>query len=242
MAVSAAAGGGGGGGFGQPGRSTQTQHNALAFLQDSSGNVLVNASASAGILTFKAKGSAGPPSSTPGTSVTVSVGGQNQGAFACWMVPDSMFTVSSDLSANLHFRSDAPGVTLCPGFAIASGLPTSGLVPLDGFGGGQSTGFIGAVALDLSWPTTSQLFDSHSTSQSTCGPFRANSQLTFDDNLGTSASGSISATLQSFDISGNPVPLPINATLTSQFADVSASHSANVVQGPTTGTCGPFGS
>ena len=240
LAGSAMAGGGGGGGFGQPGRTTQTQHFGLAFLQDSSGNVQVNAEGQGGILTFKPKRTAGPPTSTPGTLVQISVGGNVPSAgFACWVIPDSMFTVNSDLSASLHFRSDAAGVTLCPGFALVSGLPTSGLVPLGG--GDQSTGFIGPVALDLVWATSSQLFHSRSTDNASCGPFLANSTGSFTDNLGSSASGSVSATLQGFDSFGNPVPLPINATITSQFADVNIFSSDGVVNGPTTGSCGPFG-
>ncbi len=240
LAGSATAGGGGGGGFGLPGRTTQTQRFGFAFLQDSSGNVQVNAEGQGGILTFKAKGTAGPPTSTPGTLVQISVGGNVPSAgFACWVIPNSMFTVNSDLSASLHFRSDAAGVTLCPGFALASGLPATGFVPLGG--GGQSTGFIGSVALDLVWATSSQLFHSRSTDNASCGPFLANNTGTFTDNLGAPASGSVSATLQGFDSFGNPVPLPINVTLTSQFADVSTFSTDTVVNGPTTGSCGPIG-
>lgn len=243
LAGSAVAGGGGGGGFGLPGRTAQTQRNAFAALQDPSGNVIVDASGSGGILTFKAKGTSGPPTSRPGSLVQITVGGNipSGGAFACWVIPDSMLTVNSDLSATLHFRSDAPGVTLCPGFALASGLPASGLVPLGGVGGGESFGFIGPVALDLVWPTSSQLFDSRSTTNASCGPFLANSTGDFSDNFGPSATGSISATLQSFDSFGNPVPLPIKVTLTSSFADVNTFDSNTVVNGPSTGSCGPFG-
>lgn len=237
LAGSAVAGGGGGG-FGALGRTTQTQRSGFAFLQDPSGNVLVNSEAQGGILTFKAKGTAGPPTSTPGTLVQISVGGNipSAGAFDCWVIPDSMFTVNSDLSASLHFRSDAAGVALCPGFALASGLPASGLAPL----GGEGFGFIGPVALDLVWPTSSQLFHSRSTDNASCGPFLANSMGTLTDNFGTSASGNISATIQGVDNFGNLVPLPINVTLTSQFADVSTFATDTVVNGPTTGSCGPF--
>lgn len=238
LAGSAVAGGGGGG-FGVPGRTSQAQHSAFAFLQDPSGNVQVNGNASGGVLTFKAKRTAGPPTSTPGTMVQISVGGQNQGAFGCWVIPDSMFTVNRDLSAALQFRSDAPGVTPCPGFALASGFPASGVVP---FGGGGGGGFIGPVSLDLTWLASSPLYDARSTSNARCGAFSGNSTMTFDDNFGASANGTVSATLAGFDSLGNPIAVPVNATLISQFADVNVFDSKSVVNGPTTGSCGPFGS
>jgi hypothetical protein len=172
-----------------------------------------------------------------GTQLNLFVASSDATGSACLLIPDSMFVVNSDLSAALHIRSDAPGVMPCPGFAITSGLPTSGIVPPGGAGGGES-GFVGPFSLDLTWLAT-QIFASRNTANSTCGAFAGNSQGTFSAALGASATGTISATLA--EPPGAP-PLTVNTSLASLFADTNTLQEATVVNGPAIGSCGPFGS
>ena len=240
LAGSALAGGGGGGGglllFGGPvGRNVQSQRSASAFAQGPTGFTFVTTFVTAGVLTFKAKGSAEPPTSMVGTELNLSVASSDAFGFGCWVIPDAMFVLNSDLSATLHFRSDAAGVTPCPGFGIANGL--SGIVPLGG-GGGDQFGFSGPIAVDLTWQAKSQIYASRNTVNGSCGPFSVESQGTFSDALGATATGNISATL--VEPPGAP-PLVLNTSIASQFADASAMNEATVVNGPTPGSCGPFG-
>lgn len=232
LAGSALAGGGGGGGglllFGGPvGRNVQSQRTASAFALDPSGFTFVSAFVTAGDLRFKAKGTAGPPTSMVGTELNLSVASSDAFGFGCWVIPDSMLVVNSDLSATLHFRSDAAGVVPCPGFAIGSGLAS------------DQFGFIGPIAVDLAWQAKSQIYASRNTVNGSCGPFSGNSQGTFSDALGDTATGNLSATLA--EPPGAP-PLVLNTSLASEFADVNAMNEATVVNGPATGFCGPFGS
>lgn len=241
---SAVAGGGGGGGgaggfiFGGPvGRNVQIQRSADAVTQDPTGFSFINVFVTAGGLTFKAKGAAGAPISMLGTEVNLSVSSSDAVGFGCWVVPDSMFALNSDLSATLHFQSDAANVAPCPGFAIARGLPHSGIVPL-GVGSTDEFGFIGPVDFDMTWKP-SQVLAARDTTNSSCGPFSGNTQGTFSVALGDTATGDVSATL--VEPPGAP-PLVINTTLASIFADTDTLDEATIVNGPATGSCGPFGS
>src|SRR5712691_2507753 len=87
-------------GFGPPpGHSQSSDTNAFADLFDTTGSIHANSSVDRGIQTFKAKQAAGPPVVMGlATMLNLEVDVPNGFAVGCWIIPDSAFTVSRDLS------------------------------------------------------------------------------------------------------------------------------------------------
>src|SRR5260370_28221438 len=99
-------------GFGPtPGHTQFSDTNASADLFDSTGSIHSNSSADRGMQIFKAKQTSGPPIVMgPATMLNLEVDVPNGFAFGCWIIPDSAFTVSGDLSSAPLPTTVTPGV------------------------------------------------------------------------------------------------------------------------------------
>jgi hypothetical protein len=172
-ALSAFALGGGvlaSGGFGGPGTTTFHDLSATAALSDSSGTSLF-ISVDRGIQTFKLRGVSGPPVMVgPETVLNYSGSSPNGSVYnACFVIPDSKFTVASNLST-AALNVDPTVETPCPGFLVPAGSGgrpgLSGTVPEAGSGGGGG----GEVPITASivWTSNGAVTTSHFMSDSKC--------------------------------------------------------------------------
>ncbi len=157
----------------------------------------------------------GPPVQQQGTTLSLSIfatGGGGGGG--CFMIPDSAFSVSSDLKSarlGITITKDTP---TCPGKRVAAtpdGLSgANSAVVIDGGGGGGGNLAL-PVTLDVSWTARTATFTSHFSNSSECLDFSASGEST-SQRVGANVQASIST------VNGG-------AALTSRFGDVSRSSS-----------------
>lgn len=239
-------------GFGPtPGRSQVSDSNAFADLADSTRSIHANPSVDRGMQTFKAKEASGPPIVMgPATMLNLGVDVPNGFAFGCWIIPDSAFSVSPDLSSATLTVTLTPGVSECPGPPLAAatgarpGLEALSLQPLGG-GPPGSFGFIGPVQIGVTWTSLGAVFRSRFTNNASCDSFISNAQGT-DERAFAHATATLSATIATFSppkglppMPGPPVVLS-NTSLTSDFAAIDQSSISQVVSGTLSPACNPF--
>ena len=182
----------GGGGFGSPGTTSFSDVSASAYLSDSTGATLF-LYVDRGVQSFKLRGVSGPPVVTgPGTVLNYSGSGPDGSFFSgCYVIPDSRFTVASNLSS-ATLAVDSTVETPCPGLLLspdAGGRPgIAGAAPDAGGGGG---GFGQPITANLAWTSngavTSFDFTNNSRCQTAVAHANGSSQNTF-----AAVSGSVS--------------------------------------------------
>jgi hypothetical protein len=158
----------------------------------------------------------------------------------CWTVPATPFVVrANDMSATLAFDSSAPGVAECPGDPVNVGEVVRSRLQARAF----SQGINGGVAFTVSWTPIGSTAEVRSTMNVSCGPFGAVSQ-----SVTMSQNSSATSTVSSFKVEGvdpetqQTVDVSLAGTYATDFALVSKGSFNQAVTGPSTGTCGPFGS
>lgn len=158
----------------------------------------------------------------------------------CWTVPATPFAISAnDMSATLSFDSTAPGVAVCPGDPVNVGEVVPSSLQLRAF----SEGINGGVAFTASWTPIGTTAELRSTTTVSCGPFGAAQEA-----VTMSQNSSATATISSLTVEGvdpatqQTVDVPLGGTYSTDFALVSKGSFNQTVNGPSTGTCGPFGS
>lgn len=241
-------------GFGPPpGHSQSNDTNAFADLVDSTGSIHAGPSVDRGMQTFKAKQASGPPVVMgPATMLNLEVDVLNGFAFGCWIIPDSAFTVSRDLSSATLATTVTPGVSECPGPPLSAatggrpGLEALSLQqPQEGPPG--SFGFIGPVQISLKWTFLGAVGQSRFTSNESCAGFLSNAQGS-DQRAFSNAAATLSATIATFQLPpvkglpptpGPPVVLN-NTSLSSDFASIDQSSIDQVVSGTLSPACNPF--
>ena len=207
-----------GGGFGIPGTYKFIDVGASTSLTDSTGTNLF-LFVDRGMQTFKPKG--GPPQVVgPMTTLNFSgVDGTGASIFGCWIIPDSSFTVASEL-ASAHLKVDPTQETACPGLLIpanSGGRPGFAAVrSYAGGGGGGGT----PITANLTWTSNGAVTDFQITASSKC---QSASAKTVGSSLGTFAS-----------LSGTLSLLP---TYTNLVATINSSHTTEVINGTFSAAC-----
>jgi len=240
-------------GFGPPpGHSQSTDTSAFADLMDSTGSIHANSSVDRGMQAFKAKQTSGPPIVMgPATMLNLEVDVPNGFAFGCWIIPDSAFTVSGDLSSATLATTVTPGVSECPGPPLSGatgarpGLEALSLQSLQE-GPPGSFGFIGPVQISLTWTFLGAVAKSRFTSNESCAGFISNVEGS-DQHAFANATATLSATIATFQpptkgvppAAGPPVVLS-NTSLTSDFASIDQFSMDQVVSGSLSPACNPF--
>lgn len=241
-------------GFGPPpGHSQLSDTNASADLFDSTGSIHSNSSVDRGMQTFKAKQASGPPTVMgPATMLNLEVDVPNGFAFGCWIIPDSAFTVSGDLSSATLTTTVTPGLSECPGPPLSGatgarpGLEALSLQPLQE-GPPGSFGFIGPVQIGLTWTFLGAVEKSRFTSNASCASFISNAQGS-DQRAFANATATLSATIATFQLPPTkglpPMPGPpvvlTDTSLTSDFAAIDQASIDQVVSGTLSQACNPF--
>jgi len=241
-------------GFGPPpGHSQVSSTNAFADLFDSTGPIHANLSVDRGMQTFKAKQASGPPVVMgPATMLNLEVDVPNGFAFGCWILPDSAFTVSGDLSGATLTTTVTPSVGECPGPPLSAatgarpGLEALSLQPLQE-GPSGSFGFIGPVQISLTWTSLGAVLKSRITNNVSCASFISNAQGS-DERAFANAAAVLSATIPTFlappakgvpPMPGPPVVLN-NASLSGDFGAIDQLSIDQVVSGTLSPACNPF--
>jgi hypothetical protein len=223
-----------------PGHIQSSGSFVVAYMPDAAGDS-VSVVVQTGLLSFRPHGG-GAPILQNGSVVNVSAStADGISGFGCWVVPAAPITINRDGGATLTFDSSSPGVTPCPGFPTtptpASAIP--GPMNLQ-----SVQGIVGTVRLAVQWSAGINPTEQHSTINSSCGGFTAAEKQTTSD-----AFSNATATIASLTVEG---PLPTTGTVVDEpvtgtfdttlgFGDVSTNTDNMVINGPSTGNCGPFG-
>lgn len=221
-----------------PGNSTNGASTVMAGFIDAQGNE-IDIQAISGRMTFRPR-SGGPAIVEDTTTVFVDAFTPT-GLFgtACWTVPAAPFTIrANDDSATLVFDSSAQGVAPCPGQLVAPEAPIQqSLTPLS-----ISDGIDGPVTVSVQWTPLGVATTTSSNSTITCLSWRGVMHATqlWQDSHANAQVGSF--TVDGVDQNGNPVQQSFAGSYSTDFAVVTTFGSSQVVNGPSSGTCGPFGS
>ena len=219
-----------------PGNSKNSSEFVNAAFIDSQGNYL-SIQAMSGEMTFRTRTGAAVSENT--TTVFI-YGFTPTGVFGsgCWTTPSTPFDIRGDHSATLSFDSSAPGVTPCPGQLLSSvsGVGSS-MMPIS-----TMDDVNGAVIVSVQWTPAGVAGEDRSTVNMSCQSFRAVSQ-----NDAVQQNSNATATISSFTIQGidpstnEPVTVTFAGAYSTNFAFVTTISNNQTVNGPSTGTCGPFG-
>ena len=220
-----------------PGNSTNGASTVMAGFMDAQGDS-IDIQAMSGRMTFLPRG--GGPAIVEDTTTVFVDAFTPTGLFgtACWTVPTPPFTIrANDNSATLAFDSSAPGVQPCPGQLVSSGLPIQqSLTPAS-----SNDGIDGPVTVTVQWTPLGVATTMHSNSTITCLSWRGvihGTQL-WQDSHANAQVGSF--TVDGFDQNGNPVQQSFAGPYSSDAGVVTTFGSSQVVSGPSSGSCGPFG-
>jgi hypothetical protein len=211
-----------------------------AYMFDAAGDS-VSVTVQTGLLSFRPRGG-GAPILHNGSAVNVS-GSSASGifGFGCWFTPTPPVTLNRDGSASLSFDSSAPSVTPCPGFPTAV-LPMSAApAPLDLQ---PFEGIVTPVRLSVQWSAQVNPTDLRSTINTTCGGFTGTETQSTSDGASSATATIDSLTVEGPDpATGTVVAVPLTGSFdtTGGFGDIATTSDDMVINGPTTGTCGPFG-
>ena len=221
-----------------PGNSTNGASTVMAGFIDAQGNQ-IDIQAISGRMTFRPRG--GGAAIVEDTTTVFVDAFTPTGLFgsACWTMPASPFTIrANDNSATLAFDSSAQGVEPCPGQPVAPESPIQqSLTPLS-----ISDGVESPVTISVQWTPLGVATTTGSNSTITCLSWRGVMHATqvWQDSHANAEIGSF--TVDGLDQNGNPVQQSFAGSYTTDFAVVTTFGSSQVVNGPSSGTCGPFGS
>lgn len=226
-----------------PGHFQNTGVFGFATMLDAGGN---NAAASIiyGRLLFRPKGAGQALIPVNGTVVYATVLTPEDGVWAnsCWLDATNPLVINNDMSASAVFDSSAPGVSPCPGMLVNQRLTAAAAQPvnLD-----PVLGFTSPVRFSIQWKPLQPADNTHYVINSTCQTWTSVEQITRSD-ARSSASGNFSASLAAMN---NSTGLLENVSIDGKFgtaiggdADITTQSDDEVVNGPSTGSCGPFGS
>lgn len=220
----------GGGGFGAPGINSFTDTSAQASSSDSSGS-FVGIFVDRGMQTFKLKQTAGPPLlQGPETVLSVVIESPTSFQQGCWIIPDSAFSVASNLSS--ASLTATPAIeTPCPGMLVSAakgGRPgLQAPVPNGGGGCGMDCGGpppIPSVTVSLNWTSNGAVWNNRFTNNSRCDTFNSTAQGDNQSAFST-ATGSVSL---------------VSSPIFDPFANVSNFDVTQTVNGTLTPACGGF--
>lgn len=238
MLATASAGIAAGIGAGLPvGHTIQNRQFAAGGIGDNNNN-FIQFSGSTGSMSFRLRG--GGTITEDATMVTVSAFTANGlFGFGCWVVPASTFNVTQSLGASLVFDSTAPGVSECPGFPVG---PTLSAFPAPA-NLSSVEGFTGQVVVSAQWTPASVTDVRASTVETTCGSFRSLDQEETQHMSSSLTAAITSLTVEGIDpTTGVLVDIPLTGFVQIfGFGDVATFGQNMVVNGPSTGSCGPFG-
>lgn len=221
-----------------PGNSTNGASTVMAGFIDAQGNEF-DIQAISGRMTFRPRD--GGPAVVEDTTTVFVDAFTPTGLFgtACWTVPTQPFTIrANDSSATLAFDSSAPGVAPCPGQLVSPEAPIQqSLTPLS-----ISNGIDGPVTISVQWTPFGVPTTTHFNSTITCLSWRGVMHATqlWQDSHAVAQVGSF--TIDGVDQNGNPAQQSFAGSFGTDFAVVTTFGSSQVVNGPSTGSCGPFGS
>lgn len=222
-----------------PGHQTRFNQFAAGGIGDASNN-FVQVGLQTGTTSFRLRG--GGTVTEDGPTVTA-LAFTADGLFGsgCWLVPASMIDFNIQTSVSLRFDSSAPGVSECPGTPLGAAIPAAPAMTLDD---SSVFGFVGQVAINATWAATGPLDVRTSTTNTTCGSYRA-----VDNQSTRHFPGGLTLTVPAMIVEGtNPdTGLTEDVNLggivaTSAVGDVSESTENLVINGPSSGICGQFGS
>ena len=221
-----------------PGNSTNGASTVMAeFIDDQGDNISIQAQS--GVMSFRPRG--GGPAVVENTTMVTVDAFTPTGLFgsACWTTPSQPFTIrANDNSATMTFDSSAPGVQPCPGQLVSNAVPGQGSFAPFSIDQGVESPVTFSVQWTPSGVTTTSHFNSTVTCLSWLGIFHGN-QIWQNSNA-TAQVGSF--TVDGLDQTGTEVRQSFAGTFTTDFAVVTSFGSSQVVQGPSSGSCGPFGS
>jgi hypothetical protein len=221
-----------------PGHQTRFQQFAEAGIGDANNN-FVQTGLNLGTTSFRQRGG-GIVTEDVSTVTAQAFTADGLFAFGCWVVPASMIDYNIQTSVSLHFDSSAPGVSECPGTPLGAAISAAPAMTLDD---SSIFGFVGHVALDATWTASGPVDVRQSTTNTTCGSFRA-----VDNQSTRHFGGGVAITVAAMTVEGtNPstgetedVNLS-GVAATSAFGDASESTENLVINGPSSGICGQFG-
>jgi hypothetical protein len=223
-----------------PGHIQSSGSFVVAYMPTAAGDS-VSVVVQTGLLSFRPHGG-GPPILQNGSAVNVSASSAS-GIFGngCWVMPVAPIAINRDGSASLTFDSSVPGVTACPGpltsVAPASAIPAP--MNLD-----SVQGIVGPVRVAVQWSAGINPTEQRSTINSTCGGFTAVENQSSSDAFSNAKAIVASLTVEGLSpTTGTVVDVPLTGSFdtTLGFGDVSTSTDNMVINGPSTGNCGPFG-
>jgi hypothetical protein len=225
-----------------PGHFRSSGTFAFATMLDPGGNNAA-VSISYGRLMFRPKGAGQALIPVDGTAVYATLSTPD-GVWAnnCWLDSTNPLIINSGLSASAVFDSSAPGISPCPGMLINQSLTAAAVQPanLD-----PVQGFIGPVRFSVHWTPTQPVDDTHYVINSTCQSWTSLEQVTRSD-ARSAAGADFSATVNGINYNtGNFETISVDGhfdTAIGGDADVSIQNDDEVVNGPATGSCGPYGS
>lgn len=221
-----------------PGHQTRFEQFASGGVGDSSNN-FAQIGLQTGTVTFRQRG--GRSVTEDGSMVTVQgVTADGLSGFGCWVVPASMIDYNIHTSVSVRFDSSTPGVSECPGTPIGAAISAAPAMTLDD---SSVFGFVGPVVVSATWTASGPLDLRTSTTNTTCGSYRA-----LDTQNTTHFGAGPTMTVSAMTVEGtNPVTGEVEdvnlsgIAVTSSFGDVSQQTENLVVNGPSSGICGPFG-
>ena len=228
-------------GFGlTPGHTIRSGREGGAGFNDANQD-FVSVNAIAGPVSFRLDD--GSVVTLQGTEVTVDAfSGDGQfGGFGCWVAPSSVLSLDHSLGGQITFDSTAPGVVECPGqpapAAISAAPAPIGLQ-------GTVTGFTGPVIVSVALVPSGSPLDELVTTNTTCQGFTALDHLSTHNQGDTATIVVTSLTILGppDPISGQPTQLSLAGFVpTFGLGNVLTIFEDLVVNGPATGSCGPFG-
>ena len=221
-----------------PGNSASSYQTVMAGFIDDHGDQ-IDIQAVSGMVSFRSRGTG---ASVTEITTTVYVDATTpSGLFGsgCWTVPVSPFSIRpNDNSSFLTFDSTAPGVAPCPGQLVAPGSVIQHSITPPTLQEGVSDGVVftaqwapSGVATTMNWNTNM-----------ICESFRAitQGQQLWQNSYATAQIASF--TVDGYDADGNHVTQSFAGTYSTVFGVVSSNGGNTTVNGPSTGSCGPFGS
>lgn len=221
-----------------PGHQTRQGQFAAGGLSDTNNN-FVQVSLQTGTVSFRMRG--GGTVTQDGSTVNVQ-GSTADGLFGsgCWIVPASMIDFNIHTTVTLHFDSTAAGVSECPGIPLGSSISAAPAMTLDD---SSVFGLVGPVVVNATWTAAGPLDMRESTTNTTCGGFIA-TDIQHTTHFGAGPTVTISAmTVEGTNpATGQVEDIDLSGFAgTSTFGDVSEFSENLVINGPSTGTCGQFG-
>jgi hypothetical protein len=220
-----------------PGNSASNNQTVMAGFIDDQGDQ-IDIQAVSGVESFRSRGTGA--SVTQNTTTVYVDATTPSGLFGsgCWTVPSSPFSIRpNDNSAFLTFDSAAPGVAPCPGQLVAPGAVIQQSITPPTLQESVS----GGVAFTVQWSPSGVATTMDWNTNMTCKSFRA---ITQGHQLwqNSYASAQITSfTVAGYDADGNHVTQSFAGSYSTYFGVVSSNGGNTTVNGPSTGTCGPFG-